>query len=61
MPYDLLPEDPARIERAFWENCVTALLTDPRIKPDHAAELADQMLEEWRKRFKEKEATGPKP
>jgi hypothetical protein len=44
-------EEHETVKRLFWEKSLLAMLPDPRMTVQHAAELADDALKEWEQRF----------
>lgn len=47
----MTPDEHETARRLFWEKAVAAMLTDPKMTVRHAAELADEAVTEWKKRF----------
>jgi hypothetical protein len=54
----MTPEEHETAKRLFWEKAVLATLPDPKITVRHAAELADQAIQEWQQRFEKGSLRG---
>lgn len=51
----MTPEEHETAKRLFWEKAVLSLLGDPNMTVRHAAELADEAINEWKERFEKHE------
>jgi hypothetical protein len=48
---EMTPEEYETAKRLFWEKALAAMLSDPKMTVKHAAELADEAIKEWKRRF----------